>query len=44
MRDDFTVEQSVDYAWKTDGLSLRVKGRFSVAVPTPPKAIRKLAP
>jgi hypothetical protein len=41
-RDDFTVEQSEHAAWRTDGMSLRVKGRFAVAVPTPGKAIRKL--
>jgi len=29
-------------AWRTDGMSLRVKGRFAVACPTPGKAIRKL--
>jgi hypothetical protein len=43
VRDDFMVEQSEHAAWRTDGMSLRVKGRFAVAVPTPGKAIRKLA-
>jgi len=43
VRDDFSVEQSRHAAWRTDGVSLRVKGRFAVALPTPGKAIRKLA-
>jgi HK97 family phage major capsid protein len=42
VRDDFSIEQSEHAAWRTDGISLRVKGRFAVAVPTPGKAIRKL--
>ncbi len=41
-REDFTVEQSEHAAWRTDGVSLRVKGRFAVAVPTPGKSLRKL--
>jgi len=42
-REDFTVEQSAHAGWQTDTTSLRVKGRFAVAVPSPVKAIRKLA-
>ncbi|MGH8867926.1 MAG: phage major capsid protein [Actinomycetes bacterium] len=42
VREDFSVEQSAHAAWRTDAVSLRVKGRFAVAVPTPAKTIRAL--
>jgi hypothetical protein len=42
VRQDFSIEQSEHAAWRTDGMSLRIKGRFAVACPTPNKAIRKL--
>jgi Phage capsid family len=40
VRSDFSVEVSPFPAWATDALSMRVKGRFAVACPTPGKALR----
>jgi HK97 family phage major capsid protein len=42
VRDDFSIEGSPFPGWMTDTASLRVKGRLTVAAPTPEKSLRKV--
>ena len=42
MRNDFQVDTSRDWAFQKDALAVRLRGRFAVAAPDLPKALRKL--
>ena len=42
IRDDLSIEGSPLPGWNTDTFSLRVKGRLTVAAPTPLKSLRKV--
>ncbi len=42
VRDDFSIEGSPYPGWTRDTVSLRVKGRLTVAAPTPLKSLRKV--
>ena len=42
VRDDFSIEGSPFPGWTRDTVSLRVKGRLTVAAPTPAKSLRKV--
>ena len=42
VRNDFLVDTSRDWAFERDALAIRMRGRFAVAAPDLPKALRKL--
>lgn len=42
VRNDFAVDTSQDFAFQQDALAVRVRGRFAVAAPDVPKALRRL--
>ena len=42
VRSDFAVETSADWAFDRDAFAIRLRGRFAVAAPDLPKALRKL--
>ena len=42
VRNDFAVDYSNDWAFDRDALALRMRGRFAVAAPDLPKALRRL--
>jgi HK97 family phage major capsid protein len=43
VRNDFEVDTSRDWAFDRDAMALRMRGRFAVAAPDLPKALRKLS-
>ena len=42
VRNDFAVDYSRDWAFDRDAIALRLRGRFAVAAPDLPKALRRL--
>jgi hypothetical protein len=43
VRNDFAVDTSLDWAFDRDAIALRLRGRFAVAAPDLPKALRRLS-
>jgi hypothetical protein len=42
VRNDFVVDASEEFAFSRAAWAVRIRGHFALAVPDPPKAIRRL--